>query len=296
MRTSTAVSRTAGPPGALATAVTIARLGLREAVRARALRVLVGVAALLLGVFALASAQAMDAARASDGTVTVDVVGATLLGSSAFTALLLGAVVGVLLVAPTLRGDADRGLLQPLLVRPVPRTAVLLGRFLAGGGVAVAFALVLWLGTVLLMRWAGEWSPPHVAAPALALALAVAIVALGALAASTALPAATAGMVVLALVGVGLSVGIVAQLGAAFGLGALRTVTDVVSVALPFETLYRHVLHLLSDDLGDLAAVGITVGPFGGARAAGGADAVAIAAWATLLGSWTAVRASRADL
>lgn len=296
MKALTAPRREALPPGALPTVATIARLGLREAVRARALRVLVGVAALLLGVFALAAAQAMDAARDTDGTVTVDVVGATLLGSSAFTALLLGTIVGVLLVAPTVRGDAERGLLQPLAVRPVPRAALVAGRLVAGGGVATTFAVALWLGTVLLMRWAGDWAPPHVVGPALALGLAVAVVALGAAAASTALPATTAGMVVLALVGTGLSVGLVAQLGGAFGLGALRTVTDVVSVALPFETLYRHVLHLLSDDLGDLAAVGITVGPFGGAREAGALDAAAIGAWVALVGGGTLWRASRVDL
>lgn len=296
MKALTAPRREALPPGALATVATIARLGLREAVRARALRVLVGVAALLLGVFALAAAQAMDAARDADGTVTVDVVGATLLGSSAFTALLLGTIVGVLLVAGAVRGDAERGLLQPLVVRPVPRASIVLGRLVAGGGVATLFAVVLWLGTVVLMRWFGDWSPPHVAAPAVALGLAVGIVALGATAASTVLPATTAGMVVLALVGTGLSVGLVAQLGGAFGLGALQTVTDVVAVLLPFETLYRHVLHLLSGQLGDLTSAGIAIGPFGGARAAGAADAAAIAAWVAVVSAWTLVRASRADL
>jgi ABC-type transport system involved in multi-copper enzyme maturation permease subunit len=287
---------TSGPPGTVATVAVIARLGLREAVRARALRVLVAVVALLLGIFAVAASQVMDAARRTDGTVTTDVVGATLLGSSAFTALLLGTIVGVLLVAPTVRGDSERGVLQPLAVRPVPRGAIVLGRIVAGGGVATTFAVLLWLATVLVLRWAGDWSPPQVAGPAAALGLAVAIVALGAAAASTVLPSTTAGMVVLALVGVGLSVGLVAQLGAGFGLGALGTIADVVSTVLPFETLYRHVLHLLSSDVGDLAAVGVAVGPFGGAQEATMADFGAIGAWIAVVGTWTLVRSSRLDL
>jgi Cu-processing system permease protein len=44
--------------------------------------------------------------------------------------LLLGSVLAAFLTLGVVRGDAQRGLLQPLVVRPVGRGGLLLGRFL----------------------------------------------------------------------------------------------------------------------------------------------------------------------
>ena len=38
-----------------------------------------------------------------------------------FATLFLGAILAVFLTFSAVRGDAERGLLQPLLVRPLPR-------------------------------------------------------------------------------------------------------------------------------------------------------------------------------
>ena len=54
--------------------------------------------------------------------------GSTLLGLAMFTTLFLGTVLAVFLTLGAVRGDAERGLLQPLVVRPVGRTSLLLGR------------------------------------------------------------------------------------------------------------------------------------------------------------------------
>ena len=62
--------------------------------------------------------------------------GSTLLGLSMFTTLFLGAVLAVFLTLGAVRGDAERGLLQPLVVRPLGRTSLLLGRF-AGAALGV---------------------------------------------------------------------------------------------------------------------------------------------------------------
>ena len=42
------------------------------------------------------------------------------------------------------RGDAETGLLQPLVVRPLGRTAYLGGRFLAAASVAMAYVAVVY--------------------------------------------------------------------------------------------------------------------------------------------------------
>lgn len=284
------------PRDAPAIVLLVARLSIREAVRGRAAAGLAGVTAALLALFALAASQAMDAARDASGTLTVDVVGATLLGTAAFCGLLLGAIVAVFLTHSAVRGDAERGLLQPLLVRPVSRGAVVAGRGLAGAVVAAAYTATLWAAAVGIVRVAGGWSPPHALGPGLALAAAVALVALTTVAASTLLGAMGAGIAALTLVALGLAVGLLAQLGATLGLATLGRVADVVALVLPFEALYRHVLFSLTDGLGDLARVGVAVGPFGGAHAAGGWQLAVIAIWAIAVSAFVVGRARRLDL
>ena len=62
--------------------------------------------------------------------VEADVVaGATLLGLTMFGTLFLGTILAVFLTLGAVRGDAERGLLQPLLVRPVPRPHAAGGAF-----------------------------------------------------------------------------------------------------------------------------------------------------------------------
>ena len=60
-------------------------------------------------------------------------------GSSMFTILFLGAVLAVFLTLGAVRGDAERGLLQPIVVRPVGRTSLLLGRYAGAASVCAVY-------------------------------------------------------------------------------------------------------------------------------------------------------------
>ena len=81
------------------------------------------------------NAEAAGAALDVDDQV---LTGSTLLGLAMFTTLFLGCVLAVFLTLGAVRGDAERGLLQPLVVRPLGRTALLGGRFAAAAGVCGA--------------------------------------------------------------------------------------------------------------------------------------------------------------
>ena len=58
-----------------------------------------------------------------------------------FATLFLGAVLAVFLTLGAVRGDAERGLLQPLVVRPIGRTTLLLARFAAAAAVCVVYVV-----------------------------------------------------------------------------------------------------------------------------------------------------------
>ena len=74
------------------------------------------------------------------------------------------------------RGDAERGLLQPLIVRPLGRHAYLAGRLLAAAVVSAAYVVVLFAACVVITGLLGWW-PDRFVGPALALAAAVTVVA-----------------------------------------------------------------------------------------------------------------------
>ena len=103
-------------------AITIAGHALREAVRRRVLLVVALLTAVFLGLFALAANEAFDSLERTPRGIPIDeraLAGGTLLGLSMFVALFLGVVLAVFLTLDAVRGDAERGLLQPLVVRPV---------------------------------------------------------------------------------------------------------------------------------------------------------------------------------
>jgi ABC-type transport system involved in multi-copper enzyme maturation permease subunit len=71
------------------------------------------------------------------GVDAAALTGATLLGLAMFATLFLGVILAVFLTLGVVRGDAERGLLQPLVVRPLGRTTLLVARF-AGAALSAA--------------------------------------------------------------------------------------------------------------------------------------------------------------
>ena len=109
----------------VSSALVIARYALREAVRRRVILVVLLLTVGFLALYGLGCQVTFDQIEAPGGPDEFDervLAGATLVGLSMFTTLFLGAVLAVFLTLGAVRGDAERGLLQPLVVRPVGRT------------------------------------------------------------------------------------------------------------------------------------------------------------------------------
>jgi hypothetical protein len=146
-----------------------------------------------------------------------------------------------------------------------------------------------------VLRIAGGWTPDRWLAPGLVIAAAVALVAVASVVASTFLPAMVAGSLTLLLLGLGFTVGLLAQLGDTLDLALLVRVADVASLALPFEALYRHALAVLSAGVIEVPT-GAAVGPFGGARDADALLAPWIAVWTLGALAVAGARAARMDV
>ena len=250
----------------------IALFALRESLRRRVFLVVGLLTIGFLALYGLGSWQLFESVDEAedliDGVEARTVAGATILGLAMFATLFLGTILAVFLTLGAIRGDAERGLLQPILVRPIARHTVLAGRFAAAAGVCVVYVILVFLAATVLTWAFGGWWPDRTVVPALQLAAAVAIVAALALAGSVALSATANGIAVFMAFGAGLTAGLLGQIGEALGSRTLDNVADVVGWVLPFEALYQAALSAITTDTVGYERLAIDLGPFGGAEPA----------------------------
>jgi Cu-processing system permease protein len=259
-------------------ALIVARFALRESVRRRVFVVVAVLTVLFLVLYALGVWQAYDSVDVGsfDNGVELKIVaGAILLGLSMFATLFLGAILAVFLTLGAVRGDAERGLLQPLLVRPLTRATFLAGRFVAAAAVCVAYVIAVFLASVVITHAFGGWWPDRIVMPALELGAGVAVLVALSLAGSIVLSSTANGIAVFMLFGAGLTAGLLGEIGEALNSHTLSTVARVASWALPFEALYQQALGAITQDTVGFTRLAIDLGPFGGARSFG-----------ALLGPW----------
>jgi Cu-processing system permease protein len=253
-------------------ALAVVGYALRESVRRRMVPVVGILTALFLGLYALATAALFDSTRAEPRGVPLDtqvVRGATLLGLAMFATLFLGVVLAVFLTIGVVRGDAEQGLLQQLVVRPLGRTTLLLARFAAAVLVCVPYVLVVYLVAVQITAATLHWHPDELVAPGLELAVAVVLVGGAALLGATLLQPVANGVAVFMLFGAGLVSGLLSQVGQGINSPTLERIGERASWAVPFEGLYEDALHRIASGSTGFTRIVITLGPFGGAQEAG---------------------------
>ena len=251
----------------------VAGYALRESLRRRVFAVVVVLTLAFGGLYAWGASELFkDVTGFGDNEFGLDartLAGATLLGLAMFGTLFLGAVLAVFLTLSAVRGDAETGLLQPLIVRPLGRRQYLAGRFLAAAAVAFTYVGVVYAGAVVITGITGDWWPQSPVGAGLRLALAVVVVAALSLLGSIFLTATANGIGVLMIFGAGLLAGLLGSIGDALNSHTLQTIANTGSWALPFEALYRDALRQLVQDIPGVTGAIVQLGPLGGSHDAG---------------------------
>jgi ABC-type transport system involved in multi-copper enzyme maturation permease subunit len=198
-----------------------------------------------------------------------ELVGSTVFGLAMFATLFLGAVLAVFLTIGVVRGDAETGLLQPLVVRPVGRATMLIARWVGAAAAAGIYTLLVYAIALLLTVGLGDWTPDHAVVPGLLLASSSVVIAALSVLASVFMTSTAQGITVFMVFGAGLVAGLLGQIGDAIDSSTLSDVSRVISYALPFEALYQQGLYLLTADQTGLTGTVVQLGPFGGGQEAG---------------------------
>jgi len=247
----------------------IAGYGFREALRRKVFAVVVILTAVFLSLLWVACHFAFQHVENMTPPAGVPVdkrtfAGTFLLGLAVFGTLFLGVVLSIFLTLGVVGGDAERGLLQPLVVRPVGRATLLLSRFLGAAAVAVVYVLVVYGIGLTIVDLTGNWLPAHKLGPAIELAGAVVVVVAVSLLGSVVLSSIANGIAVFMLFGAGLVAGLLASIGHALNSHTIERISTIAAWALPFEALYQDTLRLISTDATGLTSFLLELGPFGG--------------------------------
>jgi ABC-type transport system involved in multi-copper enzyme maturation permease subunit len=251
----------------------IAGYGLREALRRRVFVVVLILTSAFLFLFWLGTHflfhHLLAHVQPPSGVDARTLVGATVLGLAMFATLFLGVVLAIFLTLGVVRGDAERALLQPLVVRPVGRTSVLVARFLGAAAVCVPYVLVVYGASVGIVNFNGSWTPDRVVSPGLELAAAVVVIAAISLFGSVFLTTIANGIAVFMVFGAGLVAGLLGQIGDALHSHTLERISTIVAWAAPFEALYQDALHGITANTTGFTRFALSLGPFGGAHVGG---------------------------
>jgi ABC-type transport system involved in multi-copper enzyme maturation permease subunit len=213
-----------------------------------------------------------------------------------FASLFLGTVLAVFLTLGAVRGDAERGLLQPLVVRPLGRSEFLLGRFAGAAVVCAAYVALLYAAVLAIVQVTGGRSPDRIVGPGLALIAATTILVALSLLGSVLLSAVANGIAMFMIFGAGLVAGLLNTIGVGLGSTSLQRIAHDIAIALPFEALYQAGLHALAANQTGFTGVLVNLGPFGSSHAGSpGLDLWALA-YLAAIGVIAVARFARTDL
>jgi len=281
--------------------IAIVLYGFRESLRRRMFLVVLVLTALFLALYAYGTQQAFEDTRGFVGLNpealdTDELAGTIVFGLAMFGTLFLGAVLAVFLTLNVVRGDAEAGLLQPLVVRPIGRAQLLFARFAGAALVCTIYVFGVYLATLGITEWAGDWTPDRMITPGLELAGAVVIVAALSLLGSVFLSATANGVAGLMVFGAGLLAGLLGEIGKAIDSERLQDIAHKAWWLFPFDALYEDGLHRLTIDTVGFTRFVLELGPFGGSHQAGTTLLVWSAAYLGLVLLLSLFAFSRRDL
>jgi ABC-type transport system involved in multi-copper enzyme maturation permease subunit len=285
----------------VSTVAAVVGYGFREALRRKVFAVVLLLTAAFLFLFWLANhyvfADLSHIQPPQDVHVdTRTFAGSFLVGLAMFATLFLGVVLAVFLTLSVVTGDAERGLLQPLVVRPVGRSTLLLSRFAGASLVCVAYVLAVYFLSVCVVGLTGHFWPDVLVWPGVELAAAVTIVTALSCLGSVLLSSTANGIMVFMLFGAGLVAGLLGSIGHALNSHAIKHASTIASWVLPFEALYQDGLRMITQSQSGLTGFLLQLGPFGGAYVHGWPIRIWAVAYTVVIGTAALSLFERKDL
>ena len=154
-------------------------------------------------------------------------------------------MTAVLLPVDTLSGEIATGVVQTVASKPVHRSSIVLGKWLAFSMVAVAYFAVVAGGVLLIARILGRFTPPGLALGLPLMALEAVVYVSLSIAGGARLATVTNGILAFGLYGIAFIGGWVEQVGAFSGNLPAQNVGTVASLLMPTEALWQRAAYCM---------------------------------------------------
>jgi ABC-type transport system involved in multi-copper enzyme maturation permease subunit len=228
------------------TVLTVATLTLQEAARRRVLRSLAVLTVLLLALSAWGFSR-IDAEFGGLTSGEAKVAGSTVLNLVMFGLSLISALGTAFLAGPTLAGEIESGVALAVMTRPIPRAAVLVGKWLGLVTFGSGFVAVAGLTQLVIVRaTVGYWPSHPLTGLALLAAQTTVLLTLGLLL-STAISPMASGIVAVGLFGATWIAGVVGSVGEALDNDSVSRIGTVSRMLLPTDGLWRGAMNAFQD-------------------------------------------------
>lgn len=237
-------------------ALTIAHLTFQEARRRRLLSVVLvlGGAFLLCfgtGLHFIHAEMQRHAAAAPPGADRMALNFVVMAGLYAVNFLIV--MTSVLMPIETLSGEISSGAVESLATRPIPRSAVVLGKWLGSYLLLALYVALLGGGVLLAARVVARFTPPGIAVGLALMLLEAGVLLTISMAAGTRLTGLANGAAGFGLYGLAFVGGWVEQAGTVVGNATARYIGIVASLLVPSESLWQlaayHMQHRVMRDL-----------------------------------------------
>jgi ABC-type transport system involved in multi-copper enzyme maturation permease subunit len=161
----------------------------------------------------------------------------------------LAIMTAVLLPVDTVSGEIASGVMQTLASKPVRRSEILLGKWLAFVSIAIGYLALLAGGVLLTARLESGALPPRLELGLPLMALEVCVLVTPSILGGTRFGTVTSGVVVFGLYGLAFIGSWVEQIGTIAGNEAARTIGTVASLIMPSEAMWQLAAHHMQPPL-----------------------------------------------
>ena len=158
-------------------------------------------------------------------------------------------MTAVLLPVDTLSGEISSGVVQTLASKPVHRSTIVLGKWLAFSIVAVSYFALVASGVLIVARVIGHFTPPGLAQGLPLMALEAVVFVSLSIAGGARLATVTNGIMAFGLYGIAFIGSWVEQVGALAGNLAAENVGTVASLIMPTEALWQRAAYFMQPSI-----------------------------------------------
>jgi len=244
--------------------MTIIKYSIRENLNKKVLTLSLVLAVIYLGLYGTGlHFAARDILRNSMDPIFANIIFAQFLTLGLYFGSFIISLLAILSSVGTISSEIENGVIQAVIVKPISRRNIILGKFLGTGLFLFTYSILFFLVLYLLVSWQTGLEMTGFLPAMFLFALQPVVLLSVAVLGSVILSTLANGVITFTLYSVGMVGGMLEQMGWMLNNTFLQKTGIVTGLIMPVDTLYRKMVHLLVTPSGGALRPFQEMGPFG---------------------------------